>query len=110
RIVAFRRLVPVSFGLFVAACGGSPTTPDRPRELSVTGPEVVLSGSLVTYIAWATLSDVFVLRGAPATWSTDNPEVASIDSRGILTGLGPGSVIVTAAWNGRSATATVRVS
>jgi uncharacterized protein YjdB len=51
-----------------------------------------------------------VLTGRPITWSSSNTSIASVNSSGVVTGLAPGAVIITAASEGKSAVATVTVS
>ena len=50
------------------------------------------------------------LEGRPVTWSSSASTVASVSSSGKVTGLGPGTAIITATSEGKSATATITVS
>lgn len=50
------------------------------------------------------------LVGRAITWSSDAPAVATVDAAGLVRGVAPGSGIVTAACEGRTATAPVAVS
>jgi hypothetical protein len=44
------------------------------------------------------------------TWSSSNPAVATVDSSGLATGVGPGSTTITASASGMTATATLSLS
>jgi len=83
-------------------------------NLAIIGPQVVLTGSSVTYSAIATLSNGATNRNArPTTWNADNADVAIIrsapDGIGELTGLGPGTATINAIHQGTSTTFSVRV-
>ena len=51
-----------------------------------------------------------VLAGVPVTWSTSDPDVATVDATGAVTAVGPGLAIITATGGGASGTATLRVT
>lgn len=59
------------------------------------------------------LPDCSVEDAAPAydsiTWSSDNPAVATVDNRGVVTGLAPGTAHITASAEDKQATVTVAV-
>jgi len=59
----------------------------------------------------ATLTDAQgnVVTNQVVTWTSDNTSVASVDSHGVVTGVGLGSATITASSNGMSGTATVVV-
>jgi hypothetical protein len=123
------RLLPLGFVvLSVSACGGhgsSPVPPTSPSSrpipaavpvtnVAISGPQVVLSGSSVTYSVTATFADgTMIHNAAPTTWRTDNGDVATISSApdgiGELTGLGPGTTTITAIYQGMSATFAAQV-
>jgi hypothetical protein len=50
------------------------------------------------------------LDGAAVAWSSSNPAVATVDSLGVLTAVGPGSATVTGTSGGRTGSVAVRVS
>ncbi|MBU6366168.1 MAG: Ig-like domain-containing protein [Gemmatimonadetes bacterium] len=54
--------------------------------------------------AGATLAD------RPAAWASSAPAVAQVSASGVLRGIAPGTATITATVEGRTATATVRVS
>jgi len=51
-----------------------------------------------------------VLTGRTVTWSSANPQIATVNGSGVVTGTGVGSVTVTATSEGRQGSATVNVS
>ena len=50
------------------------------------------------------------LPGRPVTWTSSAPSTASVSSNGLVTGLFPGTVTITATSEGKSATAQVTVT
>jgi len=60
----------------------------------------------------ATVRDVNgnVVTDRVVTWSTSNSSQAVVSSTGIVTGVGPGSVVITATSEGKSGTTTVNVT
>ena len=111
--------------VLVPACGGSSSSPVSPTppqptsptpaqptivSLTVVGPSVVVRGSSATYTLTARLADGTPITNAtPVTWTTDNVSVATVTDQGRLTAHGPGTATITATYEGRSATAAVRV-
>ena len=51
-----------------------------------------------------------ILTGRAVTWTTNSPSVATVTSQGLVTGVGAGSATITAASEGRSATAAITVT
>jgi uncharacterized protein YjdB len=78
-------------------------------QVSPTSASVVLGGAPVALTATAFDADGKVLEGRAATWSSQNPTVASVSSSGVVTALGTGSTTVTANVEGKTASATVTV-
>src|SRR5688500_1880456 len=50
------------------------------------------------------------LTGRPIMWSTDNAEVATVSTQGVVTGVKAGTATITATSEGKSGSATVTVS
>ena len=48
--------------------------------------------------------------GVPINWTSDNPQVATVDAGGVVTGVGPGKAIITATSGAAKATTTVAVT
>jgi alpha-tubulin suppressor-like RCC1 family protein/uncharacterized protein YjdB len=69
----------------------------------------VLVGTTRDFTATARDAAGNVLTGRPVTWSTSDPNVATVSATGVVTGVGEGTAIITATVEGRSGTATVTV-
>jgi uncharacterized protein YjdB len=69
---------------------------------------VVVGGS-ATLMASAFDADGNILSGRAATWATQNPTVASVNSSGVLSAIAAGSTTVTATIEGKSSSMTVSV-
>jgi len=115
RTTAVLRLAIVIFAILAAACSdksnpAAPASPSPPTvsSLAIIGDEGVLTNTSTAYIVTATLSDG-TTRALMPTWSSSHPDVASIDSDGLLSGRVHGSATLTASHDGRSATKTVQV-
>jgi len=50
------------------------------------------------------------LGGRVITWSTSDPNVATVDQTGLVRGVGPGSATITATSEGKSGTAAITVT
>jgi uncharacterized protein YjdB len=48
--------------------------------------------------------------GVPINWTSDNPQVATVDAGGVVTGVGPGKATITATSGAATATTTVAVN
>ena len=88
--------------------------------VTVTAPAVgsisVSPGSATVYVAAttplsATVRDVnnLVLQGMAVSWSSDQPQTASGSQSGVVTGLAPGVVTITASSGGKAGTAAITV-
>ena len=88
--------------------------------VTVTAPAVgsisVSPGSATVYVAattplTATVRDVnnLVIQGTTVLWSSDQPETASVSQSGVVTGLAPGAVTITASSGGKAGTAAITV-
>jgi alpha-tubulin suppressor-like RCC1 family protein len=51
-----------------------------------------------------------ILAGRTVAWTTDNASVATVDAKGLVTGVGAGSAAVTATSGGKSDTASITVT
>jgi hypothetical protein len=95
----------------VTGCGGAnPASPTAPAVtvLVIAGADTVLTGVSTGYTATATLADA-TSRGVGPTWSSSNPEVATVDREGLLEGRTHGSTILTAASQGQTGSKTLHV-
>jgi len=108
------------WGLLVAlvpGCGGNGSSPVSPTtaqatvaSLTVVGPSIVMRGSSASYTVTARLVDgTRTPNATPVSWTTGNVSVATVTDQGRVTAHGPGTATITATYEGRSATAVVRV-
>ena len=67
-------------------------------------------GASSTLTATARDASGTVIAGAPISWSSSDPAVATVSSSGVVTGVAPGSVTITAASGSASGTAAVSVT
>ena len=111
------RLLGVALVLSVIAlpgCNGkNPAGPSQPAAsaitgLAINGAEAVLTGVSASYTATATFPDGTSRAVTPA-WISSNPAVGSVDVDGRLDGRTNGSTNLTATYQGRSVSKTVRV-
>jgi hypothetical protein len=113
-----RNLVVVALLTTMVACGGkgggSPTAPSAPTP-TITGLSITPATDLIkikaseSFTATATFSDGSS-RPVQATWGTDTPGVATIDSSGRATGVASGQATIFADYPGaQRATRLLRV-
>ncbi len=105
--------------ILAVACGDSegPTAPPPPGSepapvasvtLTADSPEVAVAGQRQLQ---ATVRDGLgnELPGREVTWASSVPAVASVDATGVVSGVGLGSVVVTATAEGVSGTIAIDV-
>ena len=83
-----------------------------PAIASVTvAPSTATVNVAATTTLTATVRDVngAVVPSAQVMWSSDKPLMASVTQAGVVTGLLPGTATITAAFGGKSGTATITV-
>lgn len=108
-----RLLVLPGLLAFATGCGGkSPVEPTQPgasvSSLIITGADSVLTGTSSNYSVSATLSDGSTRTILPV-WTSSDPGVATVNSMGSVDGKSHGSATLTATYEGRNASKTVRV-
>ena len=112
RAMQLRSILCVLGAGAVAACGGSepkptPVTPIVPVVTTVTvvqGVTQVEVGATATFTAEVRDQNGALMAGKTPTWTSSDPAIASIDATsGLLRGIAPGSVILTASVMERAA-------
>lgn len=110
-------VVSILVALSLAACGGNPAGPTPPQPpartvnaLQITGVPSVSEGKASQFAAQAmwsdgTLEDVSVR----ASWRSLNAEVATVSSRGLVTGVRIGTTEITAEFQGQSGRMTLQI-
>jgi hypothetical protein len=100
----------------VSTPGGStnptiPATPPTVQRLVITGEDTIPTGRSGQFRAIAYMSDGSQKDvTASSDWRSDNSLVGSISQSGLFTGLMPGSNVVTANYNGATASQPVQVT
>ena len=97
--------------LLIMGCGShSPIAPASATlgGLTITGADAVLTGNSTFYTVTATFADG-TSRTVTPTWSSSNPETASVNSAGQLEGRAHGSATLTASSGGQTVSKTVHV-
>ncbi len=99
-----------------ATSGSAQATADItvvPRSVSTVevSPQLdsVIVGATVSLTATAHAADGTALSGRTASWSSDDPSVATVDSSGVVTGVSSGMTLVRATIDGQVGFASVRV-
>ena len=100
-----------------AMCEGksaSATINVSPRPVSAVivspGQVTIFAGQTVQLSAIVTDDRGQVLTGHPVTFSSSNPQVATVSATGVVTGVAPGVTTITAISEGGTGTATVTIS
>jgi hypothetical protein len=108
-----------SLALVASACGKdkgssmSPTSPSVPAtptlsSLSIGGEPAIRTGTSGDYTATATLSNG-TSQVVTATWTSGDSAVATVDASGRVTGVTHGTVILTASYQGMTASRSIGV-
>lgn len=100
---------------FDASLATSPTSPTTPASVVSSVSVTVGSASLAVgqrTQASATVKDSVgnVISGAPISWASSVPAVATISTTGALNAIGSGTTVITATSDGKSGTTTVSVT
>jgi len=106
-------IVLLSLLLLIPACQNSPTAPSTPevKVISiVTSPSgtVFFVGATIQLTATATMSDGRKQRIASGVWSSSDPDVATVDPSGLVTIVGVGMAVITAAYGGKTGSLSIR--
>ncbi len=115
-LTIYRSTVVVALAAVMVSCSGGggdakitpPVTPVL-TTISLTGGTTVAVGSTITLIASPRdqNGNAFV---ATVSWSSSAPNVASVSSSGVVTGVVPGSAIITSAAGSVTANTTITVT
>jgi len=110
-----KRMLMVVAAVIAAGCGGGDSTPTAPTPtapavtgLSVTGLDAIRTNFYANFTAQSTMSDGSTQTVQPS-WTSSNPDVASIAANGDVSGISNGAATITATYQGRSASRSVRI-
>jgi len=84
--------------------------PRTVSSLLVVGPTIVPTGQTSELTASASTSSGKQVVTSGVTWQSSNPGVASVSDAGILTAIAPGTVTITASYQGVTGSLTVTVA
>ena len=113
--------IAVLCAAMMAACGGggsdtagptTPTTPTTPQvgSVSLTVPATTLQvGATVSASAEVRSTTGATLSGRAVNWSSSNSAFATVTDAGVITGMAPGTVSITATSEGRTGTVVLNV-
>jgi len=112
--------IAATFAVTLAACGsdspaGPGTTTPPPPAASVSSVDLspatgeVLVGKTTKLNATPKDASGNALSGRSISWTSSNASIASVDGSGTVTGVAAGSATISAASEGKSATATITV-
>ena len=112
--------IAATFAVTLAACGsdspaGPGTTTPPPPAASVSSVDLspatgeVLVGKTTKLNATPRDASGNALSGRSISWTSSNASIASVDGSGTVTGVAAGSATISAASEGKSATATITV-
>jgi hypothetical protein len=103
---ARRALIP----LLLAACGSDSTGPSAEvGSVSVTTPQATIAVGGTVQLAASILSTTGSVLPGDVTWSTSDEAVASVSPSGLVTGVKPGTSVISAAAGGHSGSVTITV-
>lgn len=99
---------------FAAALRADLNLPDRPRTVSFVtvtpGAPALLVGSTVQLTAQAFDDQHQSIPAPAATWTTSNPNIASVSQAGLVTATGAGTAVISATINTVAGTSNVQVT
>ena len=114
--------------VLLCACSGGSSDPGEPPGAPSTGPspdppppvatslavspdsaQLEAPGATIQFTAEVRDRDGNAMTGATVTWSSDAPDVATVDATGLVTAVGVGTATVTVSTGELSASATVTV-
>jgi hypothetical protein len=107
-----KRSIFVAALLALAACKDSPTEPGPqvPAVVAVTTPQTVLVvGGSVTLTANVYDNSGAKINNAPVTWTSLNPNVATVSGSGVVTGVSIGQVTIEAESSGKKGSVSLTV-
>ena len=119
QLIAFRGALnsdAVFGGQSNVASASTPAVPPPPPGQTVTTVTVAPSSASVGVGANTTLQATVkdqngtVMSGQSVSWSTSDPSIATVNSSGVVAGVGAGSATITATCAGKSGTATITVT
>ena len=92
-------LALVASGFLTTACGSSSTAPSTVNTVTVTGAAPAV-GATAQYAAVANLSNGTTENvTTTATWTSSNPDIATVSATGVVTAIAEGTVSISATFD-----------
>jgi Big-like domain-containing protein len=108
RVIALA-LIVVGLGFLTAACGSSSTAPSAVNTVTVTGAAPAV-GASAQYSAVANLSNGTTENvTTTATWTSSNPDIATVSASGVVTAMAEGTVSINATFDNITGSAQAAV-
>lgn len=101
-----------ALGAVVSGCkSGTDPDPNRPVSVTVTAPttNIVVSG-VVQLTATVVTQSGSTVTNPTITWTSESPNVATVSSAGLVTGVSPGTASITARSSGVTGSISITVS
>lgn len=105
-----RTLGVLAFAAFAAACDSGTNAPSVDTVIIEADDSEVAAGGTLQLQATAYDDDGDEITGRPVEWTSSNQNVATVSSSGLLTGVSPGSVNITAEIGGERDTQSFEVT
>ena len=109
----YRSIGSITLGWLIGSCGGGDSVVGPPPPTTAT---VTISSDTATLVPAASVQLSAVAKDASGqslsrtfAWSTSDPAKATVSSSGSVVGVAPGTVTITAAVDGKSASSSVTV-
>ncbi len=97
--------------LAALSCSSDSTGSREVAAVTVTPASAsVAVGATVQLSASPTKVDGQVVAGVPVVWTSETPSVATVSSKGVVTGVSPGAATITASSGGHAGQATITVT
>jgi uncharacterized protein YjdB len=108
RVIALA-LIVVGPGFLTTACGSSATAPSAVSTVTVTGAAPAV-GASSQYAAVANLSNGTTENvTTTATWTSSNPDIATVSASGVVTAMAEGTVAISATFDSVTGSAQAAV-
>ncbi|HJP85487.1 MAG TPA: Ig-like domain-containing protein, partial [Gemmatimonadaceae bacterium] len=112
----YRSVRPIALAWIIGSCGGGDSVVGPPPPPPPTTATITLSAGTVTLVPAENMQISATAKDAAGqalsrvfTWTSSDLAKATVSSSGMVTGVAPGNATITAAVDGKSASATVSV-
>lgn len=99
----------LALGVLLGACDGATAPDPGPSAVEITAAPQVLFAGYSSQLAAAARDEDGDTRSDPVTWTSSDPRLARVSATGLLEGVAPGRVTLTATAGPRSVEAVVEI-